>query len=55
MVQVAAHVAQVTLHVVDGGTVAVAEGAPAGAIAVTPGLGGLGDIWGGGGGGLKSH
>lgn len=44
-VQVAAQVTQVTVHVVDGGAVPVAEGTPAGAIAVTPGLGGLGDIW----------
>lgn len=43
-VQVAA---QVTLQVVDGAAVPVAEGAAAGAITVTLGLGGLGDICGG--------
>jgi len=43
---VAARVAQVTVHVVDGGAVPVAEGAPARAVAVTLGIGGLGDIYG---------
>ena len=53
--QVTAQVTQVTLHVVDGGAVPVTEGAPAGALTVTLGLGGLGGICGGGGGGGWSH
>lgn len=45
-VQVAAQVPQVALHVVDGSAVPLAQGAPAGAVAVTAGIRDLGDICG---------
>lgn len=45
---VVAQVAQVPLHVVDGGAAVVAEGAPAQGVPISTGLGGFGDIYGGG-------
>lgn len=39
--------AQVTLHIVDGSTVTVTEGAPTGDVTITVGLRDLEDIWGG--------
>lgn len=38
--------AQVTLHIVDGSTVTVTEGAPTGDVTITVGLRDLEDIWG---------
>lgn len=50
-----AQVAQVPLHVVDGGAAVVAEGAPAQGVPISTGLGGFGDIYGGENIGSESH